>query len=450
MERLITKEIAHWYSQSRKNALLIDGARQVGKTYIIRDFCKKNCKSFLEINFTTVTPEVHKGFSEISSSEQFISLLTLLYGDKLVPGKTVIFLDEIQECLNLITTAKFLVEDGRFRYILSGSLLGVEMTNVRSLPVGYLDILHMYPMNFMEFCMAYGVGQPVLDDLRNRFWSEIPIDEIVHKRLSELYRLYLVIGGMPAAVQEHLKSHSLYEVARMQQSICEIYKADISKYDRKRKPVLANIFDLIPSELNSQNKRFVYNSISDDRRSKYTEASFFWLADAGIAIPVYCADKPQYPLELSKSRNLLKLFLCDVGLLASMYMDGIQQKIMLGEKDVNFGSVYENAVAQELKSNGLTPYYYNSKKYGELDLVVEMDGVVYPIEIKSGKNYKRHSALNNVLAVDEYRIEKAYVFTNGNVEHSGKKVYMPIYMSMFMQNTPMGEMIYEPNLDGLT
>lgn len=449
MERFITQKMEEWKKADTGRALLIDGARQVGKTYSIRKFAEANYENVIEINLLE-NEEALKMFSQAKTSQEIFVYISLLFGDKLIPHETLIFLDEVQECLNVVTVIKFLVEDGRFRYILSGSLLGVEMKNVKSVPVGYMDVLQMYPMNFAEFCIANGVARSALDYLENCFSGETPVSEAVHDRFTFLYRLYLVVGGMPAAVQEYVNSNNLSKVLRLQRFLCENYKADMAKYERDDKPLLATIFDIIPSELNAQNKRFKFNSLSTRGRSKYAEDAFLWLTDAGIAIPVYCANEPKAPLILSKSRNLLKLFMCDVGLLASMYMNNLQVKILSGEKDINFGSVYENAVAQELKSHDLTPYYYNSHRLGELDFLVEIDGEVVPVEVKPGKNYTAHSALNNVLGIEEYGIKKAYIFSNYNVSVDGKKVYMPIYMTMFLQNTPHEDVIYKLNLDGLT
>jgi len=448
MERLITQKFNEWKNEDTGKALLIDGARQVGKTYSIREFASANYENFIEINLLE-NEEALKMFSQAKTSQDVFIYISLLFGDKMIPGKTLIFIDEAQECLNIVTVIKFLVEDGRFRYILSGSLLGVEMKNVKSIPVGYMDVLQMYPMNFTEFCIANGVGKSALEYLKDCFIKQTPVNETIHEKFMSLYRLYLVIGGMPAAVLEYITSNNLSKVLALQRFLCENYKADMAKYDKSEKPLLSTMFDLIPSELNAQNKRFKFNSITEKGRSKYSEDAFLWLTDAGIAIPVYCANEPKAPLLLSKSRNLVKLFLCDVGLLASMYMNNLQVKILSGEKDINFGAIYENAVAQELKSHNLTPYYYSSHKLGELDLLVEIDGEVVPIEVKSGKSYTVHSALNNVLNIAEYDIKKAYIFSNYNVSVDNNKVYLPIYMAMFIENMPQKDIIYKPDLDGL-
>ncbi|MCD8212428.1 MAG: ATP-binding protein [Oscillospiraceae bacterium] len=440
MERLITEEIERWYDENEGMCLLIDGARQVGKTYAVREFAKRRCDSFLEINFL-LDDGARTLFSSATSREDIFEYLDVLFGEKLIPHETVIFLDEVQECLNMVTAVKFLVEDGRFRYILSGSLLGVEMRNVRSVPVGYMKMLHMYPMDFVEFCMARGVSRSSLDCLEECFLSVEPISGALHDLLMKRFREYLIVGGMPAAVQAFIDTGRFSAAGEVHGSICEAYRADISKYDDlKKKPGILEVFERIPGELAKQNKRFYLNSVNVTHMTARTEQSLSWLILSGVALPVYCVSEPTPPLRRTESRNLLKLFMCDVGLLNHMYAasdDGIRVKILTDGDDVNFGATYENFVAQELRSNSFTPYYYNGKNKGELDLLIESDGKAVPIEVKSGKNYKNTSALRNVLATPNYDIEKAYVFSNsGRIEKTGKIVYMPVYMAAFLRRRP--------------
>ncbi|MDO4567139.1 MAG: ATP-binding protein, partial [Oscillospiraceae bacterium] len=389
-------------------------------------------------------------FENARDSSDLLLRLSAVVGDQLIPGETLIFLDEVQECKEIVTAIKFLVEEGSYRYILSGSLLGVDLKDIRSVPVGYMDIMEMYPLDFEEFALANNVSRRVLDTLRQSFEEKTPVDAVIHDRMMDLFRLYLIVGGMPAAVMVYLETNNLREVVREQRAIIALYKRDIARYDPNNKLYLEDIFDLIPSELNAKNKRFILKKLNENfKLSRYTN-SFLWLKDAGVALPAYCANEPVVPLKLSKSTNLFKLFLADVGLLASMYMDDIQVKILNREKDINFGSVYENAAAQELKAHGFDLYYFNSKKQGELDFLVELGGEVLPIEIKSGKDYTKHAALNNVLANEDYAIPAAYVFHNGNVSVSGKVTYMPVYMLMFIQREKApAELIYKIDLDAL-
>ena len=449
INRKIESELQNFLRDEKKKALLVTGARQVGKTYSIRAFGKQNFRSFVEINFIE-NAAAKELFQNAKNSRDLLLRMSLVADADLIPGETLIFLDEVQECREIVTAIKFLVEEGSYRYILSGSLLGMELKDIRSVPVGYMDIVEMVPLDFEEFVLANKVSPRIIEVLREAFEKKIPVDPVTHEKMMELFRLYLIVGGMPAAVEHYLNSNNLREVLRIQQSIIALYKKDIAKYDPENKLHIEDIFNLIPSELNAKNKRFILKSLNENFRFSKFSNSFLWLKEAGVALPTFCVDEPVSPLLLSKSKNLFKLFMADVGLLAAMYMDDIQIKILNHEKDINFGSVYENAAAQELKAHGFDLYYFNSKKQGELDFLVEHQGNVLPIEIKSGKDYKKHAALSNVMANAAYAIPEAFVFHNGNVSTSGRVSYYPIYMLMFIQkDRPQEDMIYRLNLDAL-
>ena len=446
--RKIEKELQRFHDSDEKKALLITGARQVGKTYIVRKFGQQY-KSFVEINFYE-NKDARSLFENAKNSEDILLRISAVANAPLIPGETLIFLDEVQECKDIVTAIKFLVDEGSYRYILSGSLLGVDLKDVKSVPVGYMDVLEMYPLDFEEFAVANKVSQTVLDSLRKSFLDKTPVDSVIHEKMMELFRLYLIVGGMPAAVMRYLETNNLQEVIRQQQSIIAMYKRDIAKYDPDEKLYLEDIFDLIPSELNSKNKRFILKNLNENFKFSRYSNSFLWLRDAGVALPTFCANEPTVPLLLSKATNLFKLFLSDVGLLASMYMNDIQLKILNREKDINFGSVYENAAAQELRAHGFDLYYFNSKKQGELDFLIESGGKILPIEIKSGKDYTKHAALSNVLSNEDYAIPEAYVFHNGNVSVSGKISYYPIYMLMFVEKKKTAEpLIYKLDISVL-
>ena len=448
LERRIKQEIRDFLDGDRKEALMVTGARQVGKTYIIRECAKEIYKNIVEINFVENQQAV-KLFENITGSKDILLRLSALTDVPMIPGETLIFFDEVQECPEIVTAIKFLVEDGQYRYILSGSLLGVELKDIRSVPVGYLSILEMYPLDFREFCEANRVSQTVMDKLKECFEKKQPVDELIHEKMMELFRLYLIVGGMPAVVDAYIRTNNLKEVLRIQQGIVQLYYKDIAKYDKDNKLYLDEIFSLIPSELNNKNKRFIMKDLNENFRFSRYENSFIWLKEAGVALPVYCVQEPEIPLLLSKSTNLFKLFLSDVGLLASMYVDGLQLKILNREKDINFGAIYENAAAQELKAHGFELYYFNSKKQGELDFVIEYQGNVLPLEIKSGKAYTRHNALDNVLKDERYAIPQALVFCNENISTVDKIVYLPIYMIGFLENEKIDEYIYSIDLSAL-
>ena len=449
INRKIESELQNFLRDEKKKALLVTGARQVGKTYSIRAFGKQNFRSFVEINFIE-NAAAKELFQNAKNSRDLLLRLSLVADADLIPGETLIFLDEVQECREIVTAIKFLVEEGSYRYILSGSLLGVELRDIRSVPVGYMDIVEMVPLDFEEFVLANKVSPRIIEVLREAFEKKITVDPVIHEKMMELFRLYLIVGGMPAAVEQYLNSNNLREVLRIQQSIIALYKKDIAKNDPENKLYIGDIFNLIPSELNAKNKRFILKSLNENFRFSKFSNSFLWLKEAGVALPTFCVAEPVSPLLLSKSKNLFKLFMADVGLLAAMYMDDIQIKILNHEKDINFGSVYENAAAQELKAHGFDLYYFNSKKQGELDFLVEHQGNVLPIEIKSGKDYTKHAALSNVMANAAYAIPEAFVFHNGNVSTSGRVSYYPIYMLMFIQkDRPQEDKIYRLNLDAL-
>lgn len=440
LQRKIYKQMEAFYQRRPKKAMMIVGARQVGKSYIVEEFCKARYESFIKMDFIE-NPEFVSALAGAGSTEEILLRLSALFGDKMIPGKTMIFFDEVQECKELITQIKYLVQDGAYDYILSGSLLGTVFRDIASVPVGYMDIVHMYPLDFEEFAVANGVGASVLDALRRSFETKMPVDAFIHERMMQLFELYLIVGGMPAAVSTYLETKNLRRVVDEQNAILRLYRRDISKYDAQDRLYLNEIFDLIPSELNAKNKRFILKNLNEKARFDKYYDSFLWLKNAGVALPANVVDEPKVPLLLSKSQNLFKLFSNDVGLLAAQYSGEIQLRILRHETTINFGSIYENVAAEELTAHGYTLYYYNSKKFGELDFIIEEGGKVIPIEIKSGKDYYRHNAMDNVLNQTDYGVEEGYVFCNGNVETACRITYFPIYMLMFLQKKELPEEI---------
>ena len=389
-------------------------------------------------------------FSNAKNSSDILLRLSAFVNQPLIKGETLIFFDEVQLCPEIVTAIKFLVDDGRYRYIMSGSLLGVELNNLRSVPVGYMEVKEMYPLDLEEFMWAVGVNEDVIASLKKSWEEKKHVDDFVHKKMMDVFRLYLIVGGMPAAVMSYKENNNLQDVMASQREIISLYKKDISQYDEKRSLKIKKVFDLIPSELNSKSKRFFIKDINTKARAEMYENEFLWLKNAGVAIPVFNVDEPKLPLKLASSRNLFKLFSNDVGLLACQYSDGIQLKILTGDDAINHGSVYENVVAQELLAHGFDElYYYNSKKMGELDFILEYDGNVFPVEVKSGKDYSRHRALNNILTCPEYDIPQAVVLCNNNFEVKDNVIYVPIYMMMFLQKEREIDMQFHLDLNGL-
>ena len=446
LKRKIDAYIRNYYETNR-NALLISGARQIGKTYSIREF-GKTFKSFIEINFLE-NPDAAAIFKGAKGSADILLRLSAIATKPLIKGETLIFFDEVQVCPEIVTAIKFLVDEGSYRYILSGSLLGVELKDLSSEPVGYIGIKDMYPLDFEEFISCIGINDQIIDSLRNAWEDRTPVDDFIHSKMMELFRLYLVVGGMPAVVSKYIDTNNLQEVMNVQQDIIRLYKRDIAQYDPNNKLNIEEIFNLIPPELNAKNKRFILKRLNENAKFDRYQNSFVWLTDAGVALPVYNIEEPKLPLLLAQSRNLFKLFQSDVGLLAAQYAEGIQLRIISGDNSINFGSIFENAVAQEFVAHGIESYYYNSKKRGELDFVIELEGKVLPIEVKSGKDYDKHNAITNVMTCGEYDIPEAIILNNDNVRVEGKNIYAPIYMAMFIEKKNTAPSFYKVDLSGL-
>ena len=446
LKRKIDSYIRHFYANTKK-ALLLTGARQTGKTYSVREF-GRTFKSFIEINFVE-NPEAVEVFANARNTADILLRLSAMTSVPLVKGETLIFFDEVQRCPEIVTAIKFLVEEGSYRYILSGSLLGVELKNLRSEPVGYMGVKDMYPLDFEEFIIAAGINDKIIGSLRHSWETRTPVDDFLHTKMMELFRLYLIVGGMPAAVEKYIETNHLQEVMAVQNDIIRLYKRDISQYDPDNKLYIEDIFDLIPPELNAKNKRFILKRLNENAKFERYADGFLWLKNAGVALPVFNVDEPKVPLLLSRSRNLFKLFQNDVGLLAAQYADGIQLRILTGDRGINYGAVYENAVAQELAAHGVALYYYNSKKRGEVDFVVEYGGKVLPIEVKSGKDYEIHRALSNIMDCEEYDLPEAVVFTNENLKTAGKLVYAPVYLVMFIEKNTDAPSYYKVDISGI-
>ena len=426
-------KIKNWIQDSKK-ALLVSGARQVGKTHSIRRCLDELGCDFLEINLIE-QPELVPVIEASMSVEDLIINLSTATNYSFTKGETILFIDEIQEAKDIVTRIKFWVDEGSFRYILSGSLLGVELKNLRSAPVGYLEEIKMFPLDFEEFLLASNVQPEVIAHLRDCFDNERSVSDLIHNKMMEHFRRYLIVGGMPEAVKEYINSGDINKVTEIQLSIIEMYKRDFTKYEAEdKKLMIISIYDLVPSQLLKQNRRFNYSDIKKGLRFERVESSFLWLASAGVVIPTYNATEPRISLNQNKKSSLVKLYCSDVGLLTSSYGNALRTKILIDDGKVNLGGIYENAVAQELNSHGFPTYFYNSHKNGELDFLIEKAASVIPIEVKSGKDYYVHSALTKTVANKEYEVEKAYVLSNYNVKTEGEIVYLPVYMTMFFSD----------------
>ena len=448
MYRRDSVTIGEWIRDSKK-ALLVTGARQTGKTWLIRDEIEKSGYAKFEINFID-QPDMVTYLNAEMSAEEFLVKLKMIMPESCRPKETIVFFDEIQKCPEIVTKIKFLVDEGSFRYVMSGSLLGVELRGIASVPVGYLTVLRMYPMDFEEFMIANSVSQTTLYMLQEKYARLEPVDDFIHQRLLAMFFVYLIVGGMPDAVRTYVETKDIRVVDKVLHDIIDLYKEDFSQYEQEdRKLRLKAIYDLIPAELNKQNKKFVFTMLDRELKFDRYENSFLWLKDAGVALPVYNVEEPVIPLLISKSSNVFRLFSSDIGLLTSAYPAATKVELIQKNAEVNNGAHFENAVAQQLTANGFDVYFCKKKNIGELDFVIEMDGRVVPIEVKSGKDYKRHNALDHFMEVPNYHMEKAYVLSTGNVEADGKVCYLPIYMTYLLKEEKIGKMIVDLDMSGL-
>lgn len=440
--------IEEWLKRSDK-ALLVTGARQIGKTWLIREEIAKSGYRKFEVNFID-QPDLVDYLNVKMSANEFLVKLKMIMPEDCKPQETVVFFDEIQKCPEIVTKIKFLVEEGSFKYVMSGSLLGVELKGITSVPVGYLTVLRMYPMDFEEFMIANNVSKTTLEMLKAKFETCQPVDEFIHQKLLSLFFIYLIVGGMPDAVKIYIATKDIREVDKVQRDIVALYKEDFSQHESEDKKLkLISIYDIIPAELNKQNKKFVFTMLNKELKFDRYENSFLWLKDAGVALPVYNVEAPVIPLKASKSSNVFRLFSNDIGLLTSAYPAETKLELINKNSEVNNGAHFENAVAQQLMANGLEPYFCKKKNIGELDVLVEMDGKVVPIEVKSGKAYKAHKSLDNFMKISDYHIEKAYVLSVANMEQEGSVVYLPIYMCYLLKERKIGKLIVNLDMEGL-
>ncbi len=457
LKRKIDQTLINW-KNNRKTALLITGARQIGKTYSIEQFIKNNFKHYIEVNFAN-KPDLIDSFVKIKSPNDLLIRLSLIDGKNLIENETIIFFDEIQllykrrnellkkstelEYVDILTIMKQLSIEGKYRFILSGSLLGTTINNVVLNPLGYMDVVKMYPLDFEEYLWSKGVGNTAIDYIKTCFENLTPVDESINKQFLDYFREYVLIGGLPEVVESFKEKINIKFVNDIQKQIRNNYLNDITTYVENpiKKLKINDLYKAIPSELNSKNKRYISSHVLDHKylRKENIDDDFLWLTNACVAIPTYNISEPVLPLELSSQRKTLKLFMNDVGLLNSCLLDtGIREKLLNNEKEINFGAPYENVCAQELYAHGFDErlYYYNSKKHGEVDFLIEYQNDVLPIEIKSGKPNQmmvyNHTALNNLMNI--YKIPKAYLFGESNVvQEKNNIIQLPIYMIMFIK-----------------
>lgn len=440
--RKIASKIESFLKSEKKRMLVVSGARQVGKSYIIREVGMRLYSNFIEVNMEE-DKQSNRLFENARTVEDFMIALSTIAGAKMKDSeKTLVFIDEIQSYSHLLTLAKFLVEDGRFTYIASGSQLGIALKTTQSIPIGSIELLSMYPLDFEEFLIANGVGELLINEMRRKFEAKEALNESLHMKVMDYFRKYLLVGGMPSAVNTYLSEHNMVSVRNIHRDINLLYKNDAAKYESEslRKLKIQRIYDMVPSNLEKVKKRIVAKDIElkKGKRMADYQDEFEYLISSGITLEVQAISKPSYPLVENSGKNLLKLYMSDIGLLTGILYHNDVLPIMNDKCGVNLGSVYENVVAQELKAHGFKLYYYDNKKNGEVDFLIDSVDLLsaLPIEVKSGKDYYIHTALNNLLKVDEYKITNGIVFSNEEkVYNNGNVIYMPIYYVMFLRSS---------------
>lgn len=437
MFRKIESYIKEYLNSQTNKILCINGARQVGKSYIIRKLCNQHFKNYIELNMANdkVGDQL---FKNVKTIDEFYIETSVVAGEKMFTrDNTIIFIDEIQEYPQLLTLLKPLSEDNKYRYICSESALGVSLINTTLIPIGTIIEKKMYPMDFEEFLLANSIGQNVINHLKQCYQEKKSIELSLHNKILQLFKTYLIVGGMPDAIKTYIETKNIIKVREIQQNIINYYGIDASKYDIEHKLKIKRIYDLVPSNIENKVKRIQYTKIENNNDARYTNYidEFDYLFSSGIVLNTKAISEPKFPLIQSSSKNLIKLYLNDVGLLTNILYKNNINAILNDQKGVNLGAVYETVVAEELSSHNHQLFYYDRKNVGEVDyLIDDYDSLsILPLEIKSGKDYLNFKALPKLLKEPNYRIQNGYVFSNNQeVKIDEKIIFMPIYYIMFL------------------
>ena len=454
LERKYTQRLEQFLREETNKILLVNGARQVGKSYLIRFVGKKLFKHFVEINLKE-DKEGEQVFADVHTPNDLYIRLSNYYptplGDK---SDTLIFLDEIQSYPHLLTMLKFLNQESRYRFIASGSQLGIALSQTPSVPLGSVTIDHMCPLDFEEFLWATGVGKEWIENVRDKYVRRETLDENLHNILLKRFQYYLLIGGMPEAVNRYLDDRNMVRVRETHRDIHNLYRIDASQYDEEHKLMIRRIYDLIPSNLENKKKRIVYKDIENKTGKRFSDYAdeFEYLTNSGIALEVSAISNPRFPLAESEQKRLVKLYLNDVGLLTNLLFELNVNAVLQDIRSINLGTVYESVVAQELAAHGFKLHYFDNKQKGEVDFLIDDYNrlKVLPIEVKSGKDYTLHSALTKFLDTPDYGIDQAIVFSNERtISKKGGITYLPVYFCMFLQNHQPNETVILPELETL-
>lgn len=454
LERKLTPYLERFLTEESDKILLVNGARQIGKSYLIRYVGKKLFSHFVEINLKE-DKEGERVFADVHTTGDLYMRLSNYYpeplGDK---SDTLIFLDEIQSYPHLMTMLKFLNQESRYKFIASGSQLGVALAETPSVPLGSVTIEQMYPLDFEEFLWATGISKEWIGNIRDYYLREEELEESTHNILLKRFQYYLLVGGMPEAVNKYLDDRNITRVRQTHKDIHNLYRIDASQYDEDNKLVIRKIYDLIPSNLENKKKRIVYKDIEDRKGKSFSDYAneFEYLTNSGVAIEVSAVSNPRFPLAESEQKRLVKLYLNDVGLLTNLLYELNVNAVLQDIRSINLGTVYESAVAQELAAHGFRLHYYDNKQKGEVDFLIDdYDSLkALPIEVKSGKDYTQHSALTKFLETPDYGIDRAIVFSNERKVFKKKGVtYLPIYFCMFLQNRWNNAQVILPELESV-
>ena len=440
--RKIEKKIIDSLQHSSGRLTIVDGARQVGKSFTIRSIGNRLYPNYIEINME----EDKRGdglFAQVNTVSDFYLALSTFAGDRMKDREsTLVFMDEIQVYPQLLTLVKFLMAEGRFTYIASGSMLGITLHKTQSIPIGSIHRIRMYPLDFEEFLSANGVGDLTIQVMRQSYEREEPLSEAIHRKILDYFKKYLLVGGMPACVASFVKEQNITLVREMHNDIHELYADDAAKYEKEssRRLKIQRIYQLVPSNMENKKKRMVAKEIEgkQGKRMDNYQDEFDYLLSSGIALGVKAISQPTFPLVQNMGKNLLKLYLNDVGMFSAILYRTNTLPILGDVASINLGAVYETVVAQELKAHGFELYYYDNKQIGEVDYLIDdyPNMSVLPIEVKSGRDYKIHSAINRFLSNESYQIKRAYVLSNErNVFRERGILYMPVYYVMFINNT---------------
>lgn len=454
LERKFTQYLERFLKDEPNKILLVNGARQIGKSFLIRYVGKRLFRHFVEINLKE-DKEGDQVFAAVKTANDLYMRLGNYYSEPLgTKADTLVFLDEIQSYPHLMTMLKFLNQEGRYRFIASGSQLGVALSETPSVPIGSISVMQMYPLDFEEFLWATGVSKEWIEQIRGSFVQEETLDESTHELLLKRFQYYLLIGGLPEAINKYLEDRNMVRVRTVHKDIHELYRIDASQYDEEHKLQIRRIYDLIPSNLENKKKRIVYKKIENKMGKHFADYAneFEYLTNSGVALDVLAISNPHFPLAESEQKKLIKLYLNDVGLLTSLLYGVNVNAVLQNIKSINLGTVYESVVAQELAAHQFMLHYYDNKQKGEVDFLIDdYDRLqVLPLEIKSGKDYTEHSALEKFLNTPEYGINRAIVFSNERKVYKHKGVtYMPIYYCMFLQNQSQTDSVILPALESV-